>query len=118
MYFAPLTNRIFNKIKSAIGWELSESQETEQPNEISKTSETEKPEPDYCPQAVSKLKAYQQQHQKLQTIFDEFCLKSHSCQMLNGTSPLCLHPTTKISLKLPKLFLTISMALKKRRERN
>ena len=72
MYFAPLTNRIFNKIKSAIGWELSESQETEQPNEISKTSETEKPEPDYCPQAVSKLKAYQQQHQKLQTIFDEF----------------------------------------------
>ena len=65
----PLTQRILEKIQSATGWRFSESQEIEQSGE---TLEIKKSEPAYCPQAVSKLKAYKQQHQKLQNQFDEF----------------------------------------------
>ena len=110
----PLTQRIFNKIKSATGWKLSEPQEaeqssetletekSEQSSEISKTSETKKPEPAYCLQAVSQLKAYKKQHQNLKQQFSDLMSQNSFLPDIKWDEPFMSSPYYKDITNAPK----------------
>ena len=78
----PLTQRILKKIQSATGWKLSE--------------------PDYCPQVVSKLKAYQQQHQNLQTIFNDLLSQAPYLPDVKWDEPFMSSPYYKDITNAPK----------------
>ncbi len=99
MPFTPLTNRIFNKIKSAIGWNLSESKEAEQSSE---TLEIEKSGFDYCPQAVSQLKAYKKQYQDLKQKFSNFISQVPFLPDVKWDEPFMSSPHYKDITNAPK----------------